>query len=314
MSLILGIDTSNYTTSAALYDTAAESITQAKQILPVKQGERGVRQSEALFHHTRQLPELLQALFKTVSTARIEAVGVSVKPRREEGSYMPCFLAGVSAAKAIASAMHIPLFELSHQEGHIAAALYSAKCLNLLEDRFIAFHISGGTTEALLVSPDKNYVFSTQIAAKSLDLKAGQAIDRIGVMLGLQFPAGAELEQLAEKSSAKYKPHASMKAQNCSLSGIENKCKAMLEQGVLPADIALFCMDSVIAAVEGMLIAMLKEFGPLPVVFSGGVTSNKRMRTYFSQNYTAVFAEPAYSADNAAGVSVLTAIKAGVMK
>lgn len=154
MSDFLGIDTSNYTTSAAIYESPHNVLLQEKMLLPVKKGEKGIRQSDAVFHHTVQLPEIIDTLFKKTGKRDIAAVGVSYAPRRLEGSYMPCFLTGISAATAVSRALSVPLYRFSHQEGHIAAALYSADRLELLNEPFIAFHVSGGTTEAVLVNPD----------------------------------------------------------------------------------------------------------------------------------------------------------------
>lgn len=306
--LYLGIDTSNYTTSAALFDTETRRVIQKKKLLPVKSGEKGIRQSDAVFHHTVQLPKLLTALFEEEARA-ICGVGVSIFPRREEGSYMPCFLAGESAATAIATAMHIPCVALSHQEGHITAALFSAKRLSLIQAPFLAFHVSGGTTEALLVTPHDTRFFQTECVARSLDLKAGQAIDRVGVMLGLDFPCGAALEKLSLRSTRVYTIKPTMKDENCCLSGVENQCAKMLQAGEAAEDIARFCMDSVRAALNGMVLALRARYGALPLLFSGGVASNCGLRAFFSEAYNAYFAEPAYSADNAAGVAILAAMQ-----
>ena len=182
-------------------------------------------------------------------------------------------------------ALSVPLYRFSHQEGHIAAALYSAGRLELLNEPFIAFHVSGGTTEAVLVNPDNEHIINAEIVASSSDLKAGQAIDRVGVMLSLNFPAGPELERLSEKSNAVFKIRPSMKNADCSLSGVENKCKKMMTENYEKSDIALFCIDSVIAALDGMYKALMPKYGALPVVFSGGVTSNKRIKNYFHDKY-----------------------------
>ncbi len=305
--LYLGIDTSNYTTSAALYDSVRGTVEQQKLPLPVKKGERGLRQSDAVFHHTVQLPQVLGKLFEN-KTVHLDGVGVSVFPRRAEGSYMPCFLVGKSASEAIRLACGIPCAMVSHQEGHIAAALYSADAFSLVSAPFLAFHVSGGTTEALLVSPHKSRIFAAKCVARSLDLHAGQAIDRVGVMLDLSFPCGPALEKLAEQSDRSFNIKPSMKGTNCCLSGIENRCMAMLSVGESAADIAKFCLESVRVSLEGMLQALKREFGEMPVLFSGGVSSNRALRTYFSENYGALFAEPAFSADNAAGVAVLAAL------
>ena len=305
---VLGIDTSNYTTSAALLRSG--TIRQSKKLLPVRPGEKGLRQSDAVFHHVQQLPEVLDAL--PFAEAKIGAVGVSNRPRSIEGSYMPCFLVGISAAKAAALSLGVPLHAFSHQQGHIAAALYSAGKLGLLRESFLAFHVSGGTTEAVLCKPDKAGIFSTTVAAQSLDLKAGQAVDRVGVMLGLSFPAGPELEKLALQTAKTFRIRPAMKGADCSLSGVENRCQTMLAHGVPKEEIAAFCLQSVLAALDGMAACLLKEYGNLPLLFAGGVMSNSILRTALSPKYGAYFAEPAFSADNAAGVAVLAALKEGV--
>lgn len=303
----LGIDTSNYTTSAALFDDRTGTVTQKKMLLPVKQGEKGLRQSDAVFHHTVQLPQVLTELFSENPGAP-DCVGVSIFPRREKGSYMPCFLVGKAAAEAIRVSENKPLRTFSHQEGHIVAALFSAKRLDLLKETFLAFHVSGGTTEALLVTPNDTELFSVRIVGQSLDLKAGQLIDRTGVMLSLPFPCGKDLEVLSEHSDKTYNVKPTMKGADCCLSGIENQCQAMFQKGESPADIAKFCMCSVLTALSEMVSVLRKEYGDLPVLFSGGVSSNKLLKKELSEKYGAIFAEPAFSADNAAGIAVLTAL------
>lgn len=308
--LYLGIDTSNYTTSAALYLCEQGTILQEKKLLPVRSGEKGLRQSDAVFHHTVQLPQVLDALFAACGQ-RPDAVGVSVFPRRAEGSYMPCFLVGSAAAHAVSAAMQIPCAEFSHQEGHIAAALYSAGQLELIHTPFLAFHLSGGTTEALLVKPDPAHIFSASCIAQSLDLKAGQLIDRVGVMLGLSFPCGAQLEKLSEKADRHFHLRPTMKGMDCCLSGLENQCRTLYEKGETPENVARYCLDGVLAAVGGMAAALREVYPTLPMVFSGGVASNRVLRDCFREKYGAFFAEPAFSADNAAGIAVLTALKEG---
>ena len=304
MSEFLGVDTSNYTTSAAVY--GGGKIRQGKKLLPVREGELGLRQSDAVFHHVQQLPEVLESVL--ASCGKISAAGVSARPRDTEGSYMPCFTVGVGTARAISQALKVPLHVFSHQAGHIAAALYSAGRLDLLGQRFLAFHVSGGTTEAVIAEPDAKQVLRVQIAASSLDLKGGQAVDRVGAMLGLRFPAGRELERLALESEARYSPKPSMKGCCCSLSGVENKCRDMLGRGERKEDVARFCLDYLGASLDAMCAALLKEYGNLPVLFAGGVMSNTILRDRLEQKYGAYFADPEYSSDNAAGIAVLTAL------
>ena len=301
--MFLGIDTSNYTTSAALLDD--ESITNEKIMLSVKSGEKGLRQSDAVFQHTVNLPEIMDRL----ELCGLEAVGVSDKPRNADDSYMPCFLAGVSAATAAAKAAGVPLHKTSHQVGHILAALYSCSRLDLIGENFIAFHLSGGTTEALLVSPDRENIVSAKIISKSLDLKAGQAIDRTGVMLGMKFPCGKELDELSQQSTKEFKIKPTIIGGNCSLSGVENKAQKMLSDGESKEDIAKFVLSFVSKTVLCMLDEIFKEHIEMPVVFSGGVSSNTLLRQTINQKYEAYFAAPEFSLDNAAGVAVYAKLK-----
>lgn len=306
MSAFLGIDTSNYTTSAALFDSEANTIIQSKKLLPVKAGELGLRQSDAVFAHVKQLGDMVQNVFDEYRE-EITAIGVSTRPRDIDGSYMPCFLVGEMAANCLGAALKAPVLPFAHQQGHVAAALYSAGRLDLFRERFIAFHLSGGTTEALLVEPSAERIIRCTKIGGSMDLKAGQAVDRIGVMLGLPFPAGKYLEELALKSDRKFKIKPVMKGTECCLSGVENKCRKMLENGEKPEDIALFCLKSVEAALCGMTDTTLSEYGKLPLVYAGGVMSNCIIRNTIENKYGGIFAKPEFSSDNAAGIAVLAA-------
>ena len=301
--MYLGFDTSNYTTSAATFD--GECVSQAKKLLKVKAGERGLRQSEAVFQHTVNMPDLL----KTLDVKRPKAVGVSVKPRNVEGSYMPCFLVGEGIAEAAAKTCGVPLYKTSHQTGHILAALYSADKLSLIYEKHIAFHLSGGTTEALLVTHDNDNIINAEIIAQSLDLKAGQAIDRTGVMLGLQFPCGRELDSLSCKSDRKFTIKPSMKGADCSISGVENKARQMLAQGSSREDISKFVLTYVAETISAMLSEIQSEYGNLPVIFSGGVSSNSLLRKTINSRFEAYFAEPELSLDNAAGCALYAYLK-----
>lgn len=308
MAWFLGIDTSNYTTSAALYNSDSGEMVQQKQLLPVREGELGLRQSDAVFAHTKQLGALLEALFAQ-QPVKLAGIGVSSRPRDVQGSYMPCFLVGETTARGIAAAAQLPITFTSHQAGHIAAALYSAGKLDLMTEPFAAFHFSGGTTEAVLVSPSAATTFETELFASSLDLKAGQAIDRIGGMLGLAFPAGMELEALALRSQHSYQVRPAAKGRDCSLSGLQNQCEKMLRDGSERPDIARFCIDSILAAVRHMTQCIREEHPNLPILYSGGVMSNTIIRSAIEQEFGGYFAQPQFSSDNAAGVAILAAVK-----
>lgn len=300
---VLGIDTSNYTTSLALINENKEVI-QRKKLLPVKQGEVGLRQSDAVFHHTQQLYGLYEGLVRDTDTSLIKAVGVSGRPRPVEGSYMPCFTVGINAARVIAATLKVPLFTFSHQEGHIAAAVLSAGRDELFTKEFIAFHVSGGTTEAVLAKPTGSG-FTLEKIASTLDLNAGQAIDRVGVMLGLDFPCGRELEKLALSYDGQVKVKPTLKGCDCCLSGLENQCRKMYDNNSSKENIAYYCLKYIEAALKAMTDRLLGKYGKLPLLYAGGVMSNSIIRKTFEAEYKALFAEPEFSCDNAAGTAYL---------
>ena len=304
----VGFDTSNYTTSVAVATLDGRVVANFKTLLTVKEGQRGLRQSDALFEHTRNLPSLTDRLkdFLAEGEYRPVAVGVSATPRDAEGSYMPCFLAGVSAAHSFSAALNIPLYNFSHQNGHIMAAAYSSgEAERLLSSPFVAFHVSGGTTEALYVEPrEKN--FAVTLVGETDDINAGQLIDRVGVMMGLSFPAGREMERAASEYSGRiYRHSVCVREGRCSLSGGENIAAKIYEKSKDTSEVAAFVFDFVCRTLVAMGEDVQSRFGRTPVLFAGGVMSNKLMREKLAERFDAYFSEPEFSADNAAGIALL---------
>ena len=297
--MVVGFDTSNYTTSIACFD-GVEGVN-CSQLLPVKQGELGLRQSDAVFHHTKSLPELSGRLFSHVQ-GTIEAVGVSTRPRAVDGSYMPCFMVGYSHAKMLSDAYRVPLFEVSHQQGHVAASLWSAKRMDLMDTPHLAWHLSGGTTELLLVEPEGKNVRCTRIGGTT-DLSAGQLIDRTGVMLGLPFPAGKHLDALSSTAQGREVFKVKCPDMEFSLSGVQNKVQQFHSGN--DAETAAYALRCVAYAVRKATENALKRYPGLEVVFSGGVASNSMLRK-LTEDLHPVYCEPRYSTDNAMGVAVLT--------
>ena len=309
--LILGIDTSNYTTSLALCTLEGEVVLNLKELLPVKEGERGLRQSDALFAHTKNLPPLFdrlkQFLREHCAGSEIVAVGYSKTPRDVEGSYMPCFLSGVAAASAISAALGCPSYAFSHQNGHIMVALYSAGQRALLEgDRpFAAFHVSGGTTEILLVTPREGS-FSVEQIGGTADINAGQAIDRTGVRMGMRFPCGREMESLlASREIEKQKTRISVSGLTCNLSGLENLAGALYERTKDAALTSAYCFDFVADTLCKMTEHLRLAYPDIPVIYAGGVMSNRRIGGMLAKFNDTYFSEPVFSSDNAAGTALL---------
>ena len=299
--MYLGFDTSNYTTSIAAFDGVKGEF--RSRLLDVKPGELGLRQSDAVFAHVKRLPELADALFQCVDRSSIRAIGVSTRPRAVEGSYMPCFLAGVSVAKTMASALGVPCYEFSHQQGHIAAALWSADRMDLMCRPHLAWHLSGGTTELLLVEPKGKNVKAVQIGGTS-DISAGMIMDRTGKMLNLNFPSGKALDQLSHEAERQEYFKVKTADLRFSLSGLENKVGQYYEKSGNSADTAYFAVRSVCDAVVRTTKDALKQYPGFPVVFSGGVASNSMLREQCAR-FDPVFALPALSTDNAMGTAVL---------
>lgn len=296
----LGFDTSNYTTSAAWFDgTQGHNV---GKLLEVKPGALGLRQSEALFQHVKTLPEIVARMMDAWAADTPDAIGASTRPRAVEGSYMPCFLAGESQAKTISKLLQVPFYEFSHQQGHLAAVLWSAGRMELLDKPMLAWHLSGGTTELLYVEPG----LKARKIGGTTDLSAGQLIDRTGLLLGLTFPAGKALDSLAADVAAKPFP-VKVRDMTFSLSGMENKVRQMRDSGASDGETAAFALQSVIHAVEAATKQALGQFGDLPVIFTGGVSSNTLLRKEM-EPLGGIFGAPEYSTDNAMGIAVLTYI------
>ena len=299
---VVGFDTSNYTTSVAWFDGNRGD--NCSKLLPVRQGELGLRQSDAVFAHIKGLPELSGRLFCHADTDKIYAVGVSTRPRAVEGSYMPCFLVGYSHAKLVADLHKVPLFEVSHQQGHVAASLWSAGRMDLMDEPHLAWHLSGGTTELLLVEPDGKNVRCTKIGGTT-DISAGQLIDRTGQLLQLPFPAGKHLDALSETAQRSDVFPVKCRELSFSLSGIQNKVTEFHQKHQDSAETAAYALRCVCHAVQKATQNARKAYPGLSVVFSGGVASNAMLRRVMLPE-GAVFCEPRYSTDNAMGVAVLT--------
>lgn len=298
---VLGFDTSNYTTSVASFD-GAKGYNYSK-LLPVSQGQLGLRQSDAVFHHTKGLPELSGRLFSHIDKNAIAAIGVSTRPRSVEGSYMPCFMVGYSHAKMLADCLDVPLFEVSHQQNHVAASLWSAGRMDLMDIPHLAWHLSGGTTELLYVEPEGKNVRCQRIGGTT-DISAGQLIDRTGQLLDLPFPSGKHLDALSAQSMKTDVFRVKCPGTEFSLSGVQNKVQEYFQKYSNTEETASFALRCVIHAVLTATENAQKEYKGLPVVFSGGVTSNSMLRT-LAQPFDPVFAKPEYSTDNAMGTAVL---------
>ena len=309
MRVTLGFDTSCYTTSAAAVDERGEVVAFSRMLLPVEQGQRGLRQSEAVFAHVRQMPMVVEGMRQSLKEHEIVAVCASAKPRDEEDSYMPVFTVGLGHAKVLSAALDVPLYETSHQQGHIAAGQIGN---DMPDGPFVALHLSGGTTELLHCRDGK-----LTLIGGCADLHAGQMVDRVGVSLGLGFPAGPALEKLAmsyEGDIESLLPVSMEKGDlTCHLSGVETKAQQWIKDGQMsPEKIAAEVFDVLARTVARLLTAACEKSGTRQALVVGGVASSTLLREMLLKRLRkqrkpieVFFGEPKYSADNAAGVAAI---------
>lgn len=308
MSNILAFDTSNYTTSACVFSTEHGILWENRILLPVREGECGVRQNDAVFLHTKNL----QTLFDAVPKFTIDFVCASKCPSEKHNSYMPCFNVGMAFAKTISSLLSVPYYECSHQKNHICAAIYSTNNLNLLKEHFIAYHVSGGTTDVCLCSPSNNGAFDVLKIGGTADISCGQLIDRTGVMLGLAFPAGKSIESLSDSNLT-----GKVKIKNTdgyfNFSGFENKTSDMFKSGNSKEQISNFALDVVCSFLISSITYFRQKYNNIPIILSGGVMSNKIISNLVSNQFNNIyFSNPKYSVDNALGTAVLCAFEMGL--
>ena len=308
MKAVLGIDTSCYTTSAALVSLDGRILSSSRKLLTVAQGERGLQQSQGLFQHVKNLPERIEQVMKDAPDAQVIAVCASVRPRPVEESYMPVFRAGESQARAAASLLRVPFYPASHQEGHVSAALVDA---GINENApFLALHLSGGTTEILFCDQGK-----LELLGGSLDLHAGQLVDRTGVRMNASFPAGPWLERMAREGQSKGLIGVSIKGVNCNMAGAENKIAKWIEQGEMRReDIAAEVFDFLSRSIERMIEAACEQTGARQALLAGGVASSTLLRVMLEERAKKrrlkcrlCFARPELSGDNAVGVALIGA-------
>ncbi len=306
-SLFLGLDTSNYKTSAGLYCPEDGFFRACGKLLEVPLGCLGLRQSDALFQHVKQLSSQVRDVCKELN-GTICAIGYSARPRDLEDSYMPCFLAGQCAAECMGAVLNVPVYDFSHQQGHLAAAAFSVDKLDLLQGAFLAWHLSGGTTELLLVEPSEDRIIKASILGGSSDISAGQVIDRVGVDLNMQFPAGPYVEQAALLSDKD--DFFRVKVQGCtfSFSGVQNQYQARIKAGESREDVCRFVLRTVSETILKATKNARKQ-QDLPVLISGGVSVCSLVRDCFAKERDLWFAQKGLGGDNAVGAAILASMR-----
>ena len=309
---MIGVDTSAYTTSLCATNIHTCAIEfERRKVLDVPLGERGLRQNTAVFQHLKNLPFFIEELFSKIDASRIACIAVSDKPRPIIDSYMPVFFAGNTYARVISASLSIPLYTFSHQEGHIAAGI-GTLATKINSKRFLAVHISGGTSEVCLVKESEDKQYEIELIGSSLDLHAGQFVDRIGVRMGLAFPAGKELELLGQQSTTKLMMPSSVQGFSFSFSGPATKAERLIDEGYNHADVARAVENCIAKTLEKIIRRAKSEYNIVDILIVGGVAANTRIREYLvsrlthrAVNINTYFATKEYSSDNAYGTSLL---------
>ncbi len=307
--IYIGFDASNYTTSVGA--VSSDLCVNEREILKVPQGTKGLRQSDALFLHIKNMPDIYKRACGKIDTKNIKAVGVSTRPRSVEGSYMPVFLAGIMQAKAVSDTLGVPLYEFSHQDGHIMAGIFSSG-LKLDDEPFLSVHMSGGTTE-ILKTRYNGYNFDCEIIGGTKDISAGKAVDRVGVFAGLNFPCGAELDRISKASTEKIKLPVSVDGGFFNFSGLETKaCQTLKIKRI--EDVAQGVFSAISETLFKALTYCAETTGIKKILIAGGVASNSKIREDLAEipNAEVFFASPELSSDNAVGIALCTAVKGGL--
>ncbi len=308
---VLGIDTSCYTTSVAIVNDKGELVSDIRMPLPVPPGQRGLQQATAIFHHIQQLPRIWDRLTAEHSLLGLSAIVASCKPRPVARSYMPVFTVSEGLGRILAASLGLPFLMTSHQEGHIMAGLWSAQAC--LGPRFLAVHLSGGTSELLIIEQAGGKGFTEVLVGGTTDLHAGQFVDRVGVMVGLPFPAGPHLERLASTwEGPPISLPSSVKGYHFSFSGPESQARRYWQQGFPAAGLARAVEKCIVKTLEKVLRRAIKEFTLREVLIVGGVAANAFIRRELRKRLehpavgaTLYFAAPEFSTDNAVGVALL---------
>ncbi len=309
MKYVLGIDTSCYTSSLACVSLEGEVLLNKQVLLELADGTRGLQQSKAIFNHLKNLPSITSELKSTIDKPELVAVCSSVKPRPQKDSYMPVFVLSQSLGQVIANINNVPYYESTHQENHIMSGLYSLG--GFKAKHFLVVHLSGGTTELLDVRVH-NHGFDIDMIGSSLDLHAGQFIDRIGVSLGLPFPSGPHLEELANNELESYDIKYYVKDLNISFSGPETHIQRQIVKGLDSRKIARGVYISLIKTLGKWLINAVKKGYPRDVLLVGGVSSSRIIREGLradseikNEGLSLYFADPQLSKDNALGTALI---------
>jgi N6-L-threonylcarbamoyladenine synthase len=288
---ILAIETSCDETALALLnlDKESENFQVLDHIVYSQINEHsqygGVVPALAARLHNKKLPVMLKE-FINRNGREIDAIAVTVGPGLEPSLYV-----GVNLATLLAEALGVPLIPVNHMHGHMFSGLLDENLSGTvpIEYPFIAYTISGGHTELVLVKVYNDY----EIVGITQDDAAGEAFDKVAKMLNLPYPGGPKVSKLAEIGDSKYiqfpRPMLNSGDGKMSFSGLKTAVLYYIKDNPPQneQDIANICASFEQAIID-VLVAKLNwavnTYNIRQVVIGGGVTANLKLRQSF-ENY-----------------------------
>jgi len=269
---ILGMDTSCDDTGVGLIVNGKPILSKVASQEALHRSYGGVIPELASRQHLKDVPWLLREALKEakITYPQVEAIGVTRGP-----GLAGSLLVGFSAAKALSCALQVPMIPVNHLEAHIFSAFTGEK---KPEYPLVALIASGGHTE-LVYSPE---IGVYELLGRTRDDAAGEAIDKVGRLLGLSYPAGQAMDNLGQKGNPRAFsfPVAQTGAYEFSYSGLKTAAKRVLEKDgkVHPPDFAASFTEAVIQPLVEKSLRGAEEKNAHSLILVGGVIRNTRLR------------------------------------
>ncbi len=316
-SIILGIESSCDDTSAAIIcgNKILSNVAATQQI----HNEYGgvVPELASRAHQQNMVPVVTQALSRAnIQQKDICAVGFTRGP-----GLLGSLLVGTSFAKSLAMSLNIPLIEVNHLQAHILAHFINDANEQPPQFPFLCLTVSGGHTMIVLV---RDY-FDMEIIGKTIDDAAGEAFDKIGKILGLDYPAGPIVDKLAKEGNSEKFSFAKPKVENFdySFSGIKTSVLYFIQKEIKKnpefikenlADLCASVQKTIVDVLMQKLQKAAQELNIKEIAIGGGVSANSGLRNAMLNNkeklgWNIYIPKFEYTTDNAAMIAMVAKLK-----
>ena len=309
--IILAIESScDDTAAAVLKDRKVLSNCVANQNLIHKAYGGIVPELASRAHQSTIIPVVSHALTEAnIDKKELTAIAYTQGP-----GLLGSLLVGSSFAKSLSIALNIPLLPINHMQGHILAHFIEDENFITPDFPFLGVTLSGGHTQLILV---KEY-FKMELIGTSLDDAIGEAFDKCGKRMGLNYPAGHQIDKLAKDGDhTRFKfPTNNLKGYNVSYSGVKTSFTNFIQKQKDPKFITKnlndLCASLQYTLIQIILIKIKKaaqDYGINQIVIGGGVAANSEIRKQLnniakSKNWKVFLPSIAYSTDNAAMIGI----------